>query len=414
MKILNVIGSVNVANGGTTNHVFSLSRVWSRLGHECHVLCLDAHDADCVASSPIKTFALGGKISQSSPAWRLPFVRYGYTPALGRWLKRNAKNYDAVILNGLWNYTSVGTARALKGTGVPYFICPHGMLDPWLKTADRLRYFARAMFWHLFEARVIRGARGIIFACEEEKRLAYEGFLEERKNAYVVGYGVEDISYHNESARHHPVQNPLYKPGRRLILFLGRVDKKKGLDILLRAFNEIKDSYPQHDLMIVGPDESDWARKLKKLTSELGICPRVHWMGMRVGREKMLAYTQAEFFVLPSHQENFGLAVAEAMALSLPVLITSKVNIWREVTAARAGLATDDNVDGIKAGLEKMCSLSREDRTIMAQNARGCFIQRFDLEKNAGKMLGLILELCRRPELRKTRKDHRSQISIAH
>ena len=155
------------------------------------------------------------------------------------------------------------------------------------------------------------------------------------------------------SARHRPEQNPLYKPGRRLILFLGRVDKKKGLDILLRAFNEIKDSYPQHDLMIVGPDESDWARKLKKLTSELGICPRVHWMGMRVGREKILAYTQAEFFVLPSHQENFGLAVAEAMALSLPVLITSKVNIWREVTAARAGLATDDNVDGIRAGLEE-------------------------------------------------------------
>jgi glycosyltransferase involved in cell wall biosynthesis len=398
VRILNVIGSVEIKNGGTTSHVFSLSEIWSRLGHECHILCLDAPDAACLQSSPVQTFALGPAPLKWGFLNRLPIFRYGYAPRLRPWLKRNATNYDAIILNGLWNYTSLGTASALIGTPTPYFICPHGMLDPWMKRAKPWRHRARQIFWRLFESNVARGAHGIIFACDEERKLAQQDFLRDSERAYVVGYGVEDAAkvvgfpdVRRQQTRHAT------HTGRRSILFLGRIDKKKGIDVLLQAFSRVASRFPHHDLTIVGPDETDWAEALKRLTHQLNISSRVRWMGMQVGLEKSRAFSDADFFVLPSHQENFGLTVAEAMSFSLPVLITNKVNIWREIVEARAGIAVNDDIDGVKAGLERMCSLSHDDRALMSQNARRCFVQNFDLNQNSKAILSLIENLSRSP-----------------
>jgi len=178
VKVLHVIGSVDPRGGGTTDHVFSSCRVWSRHGHECHILCLDPPDAPCVAGSPVITFALGSQGRWYNFARRMiPLLRYGYTTNLAKWLKKNARNYDAVILNGLWNYTSYGTWIAINKLDVPYYVCPHGMLDPWLKQASPTSHFFRTIFWNLFEWRVLRDARGVFFACEEERQLANQSFL---------------------------------------------------------------------------------------------------------------------------------------------------------------------------------------------------------------------------------------------
>jgi glycosyltransferase involved in cell wall biosynthesis len=390
VRLLNVIGSVEIRNGGTTSHVFSISQIWARLGHECHILCLDAPDAPCVAASPIKTIALGSKRSRPTYFGRLPIVRYGYTPALVGWLKANAGHYDAIILNGLWNYTSLGCWRALRKRNVPYYICPHGMLDPWLKRADLPRYILRSAFWRMFEGNVVRDARGVIFACEEEKRLALEGFAHARTRAYVVGYGSEDISAQDVRPRDSITTKKPATKDRRDILFLGRIHKKKGLDLLIRAFARIHDKFPDFDLRIVGPDDMGLVPELKKIASELSVLARIRWAGMLTGSDKVEAYRRADFFVLPSHQENFGIAVVEAMALSIPVLLTNKVNIWREVQSAGAGICATDDTAGLTRGLETMCSLSSGDYVAMADNARRCFIEQFDLDKNARKMLDLI------------------------
>lgn len=393
MRVLNVIGSVEVRNGGTTNHVFSISQVWSRLGHECHVLCLDPPDAPCVAASPIKTIALGSRRPGRAYFRGMPFVRYGYTPALVSWLNENAQHYDAIILNGLWNYTSLGCWRALRKRDVPYYICPHGMLDPWLKGANFPKYVLRAIVWRLFEGKVVRDARGVIFACEEEKRLAFEGFVDKRMIAYVVGYGAEDSGSYDLQPTERVTTKNVATMDRRVILFLGRIHEKKGLDLLIRAFAEIHDKFPDFDLLIVGPDDYGLVEKLKKIASELSASSRIHWAGMLTGEKKLEAYREADFFVLPSHQENFGIAVVEAMASSIPVLITNKVNIWREVQSSGAGVCTTDDVAGLRRGLETMCSLSQDERRRMAGNARNCFLDQFDLNKNARQFLQVVTEL---------------------
>ena len=123
--------------------------------------------------------------------------------------------------------------------------------------------------------------------------------------------------------------------------------------------------------------------KLKKLALDLNVAERSHWADMLLGQEKRAAFQSADFFVLPSHQENFGISITEAMALSLPVLITDKVNIWREVVEANAGICIPDTEAGVENGLTQMCSLPSQARAAMAQNARRCFVEQFDLDKNA-------------------------------
>jgi glycosyltransferase involved in cell wall biosynthesis len=163
--------------------------------------------------------------------------------------------------------------------------------------------------------------------------------------------------------------------------------------LLILAFARQAHMFTDFDLLIVGPDDVGLTPVLKKIAAELGIADRVHWIGMLSGDEKWGAFRVAEFFVLPSHQENFGIAVAEAMALSVPVLITNKVNIWREVKSGGAGRITTDDSDGIADGLRYMCSLSKSDRQIFATNARNCFLEQFNLEKNATAFLNLMTSL---------------------
>jgi glycosyltransferase involved in cell wall biosynthesis len=390
LRILQIIGSVDPRNGGTTEHVFSTSQVWREHGHECHVLCLDSPDAECVRRSPLTIFALGHRGYLAETARRLPLLRYGYTPRLVRWLHENVHSYDALILNGLWNYTSYGTWRALRGQRVPYYIFPHGMLDPWLKEGHPVNYFVRNMFWRLFEWQVVRDCRYIFFACEEEKRLAHEHFLHNSQHGRVGGFGTRELAADKEAQQSAFLLRFPQLRNRKIILFLSRIHPKKGLDLLIRAFARHEKKFDEFDLVIAGPDSVGLKPRLERLCAQLKIQHRVHWTGMLGGDDKLGALCSASFLALPSHQENFGIAVVEAMAIGLPVLISRKVNIWREVDAFGCGWAVPDDINAVAEGLEYMCALPQTELAAMAQNARSCFKKRFDLKKNAGDLIELM------------------------
>lgn len=344
------------------------------------------------------TFALGSHGRFYDLALRIiPWLRYGYTPKLGKWLKKNARSYDAVVLNGLWNYTSYGTWSALRTLDVPYYVCPHGMLDPWLKEVHPIHHFFQMIFWTLFERKVLRDTKGIFFACEEERQVAQKGFLGDGSKGYVVGYGARDVSGDPDIQRDAFFSKFPQVRGRKIILFLSRIHPKKGLDLLIQAFARCADEFSSFDLLIAGPDNVGLKTKLVRLATELGIAARIHWTGMLTGDEKWGAFRSAEFFALPSHQENFGIAVVEAMALAVPVLITNKVNIWREVESYGAGRAVVDEIEGVSEGLQFMCRLPQSQFRTMADNARKCFLEQFDLEKNAIEFLNLMTRLGTAP-----------------
>jgi glycosyltransferase involved in cell wall biosynthesis len=135
-----------------------------------------------------------------------------------------------------------------------------------------------------------------------------------------------------------------------------------------------------------GPDQVGWQAELSGMAKQLQISNRITWTGMVTGELKWGALRASEVFVLPSHQENFGIVVAEALACGKPALISNKVNIWREIESGGAGIAGPDDLDGTCAMLEKWLEMSSREKSDMRKRAYVCFLQNFEIV-NASRTL---------------------------
>ena len=330
---------------------------------------------------------------RARPFWRKGFLsHYGYAPSMIPWIKANVENYDAVIVNGLWNYATFGAAMTLPGGATPYYVFTHGMMDPWFARTYPLKHIAKILFWLFCEGRLLAGAREVLFTTEEERRLAQGQFPYWRYREKVVGYGSAtppEPSAAQSSAFRAAVPNLGDGP---YLLFLSRIHRKKGCDLLIEAFGKIAAQNPELDVVIAGPDEDGWIDKLQARARKLGIERRIHWPGMLRGDAKWGAYRGAQAFILPSHQENFGIVVAEALSCGIPVLITNRVNIWREVEDGGGGLVESDTQSGIDRLMGRWLALSDAARAEMEAKARDVFSAHFDVRKVAPALLQAIDE----------------------
>jgi len=379
MKILHVISSINPAGGGPIEGVTKIGTELIRLGHEQEIVCLDSKDDPFISTHPRKIYALG----PSKGGYRL-------SQKLVPWLRANARNFDAVIVNGIWQYNSFGTWRALAKSGVPYYVFTHGMLDPWFKRTYPLKHLKKWLYWPWADYRVLRDAAAVLFTSEEERLLARESFWLYQCNEVVTAYGTSEPPGDSASLSEHFLSKHPHLRGKRIFLFLSRIQEKKGCDLLIGAFAKVALSNSDLHLVIAGPDQTGWVSKLKQQAIKLGIGERITWPGMLQGDDKWGAYYSAEVFCLPSHQENFGIVVAEALACGKPVLISNKVNIWREIEADGAGIVQDDTLEGTTCGLELWLRLTPEARKTMQRDARHCFVTRFRIDRVALSLLNIV------------------------
>jgi glycosyltransferase involved in cell wall biosynthesis len=377
MRLLHVIASIRAAGGGPAEAVRSLSAVHQRNGHSVEVASLDDPADPEVRSFPLHVHALG-------PARN----KYSYASAFVPWLRQHRARYDAVIVNGLWQYHSFGAWRALRGTTTPYYVFPHGMLDPWFKRTFPLKHAKKWLYWPWADYRVLRDARAVLFTCEQEKCLAPQSFALYRANPLMTGLGTTPPPP-GVDASTFLAQHPNLRD-KRLLLFMGRLHQKKGCDLLLEAYVVTLASDPAWRLVFAGPDTSGWQQTLQSRANALGIASRIVWTGMLRDTMKWSALAAAEVFVLPSHQENFGIAVAESLACAVPVLISSEVNIWREIEAANAGIVAPDTLEGTISLLTRWQQLPEAERRKMQENARQCFADHFDIEHSAARLLEAI------------------------
>ncbi len=192
------------------------------------------------------------------------------------------------------------------------------------------------MYWPWAEYRVLRDAQAVLFTSEEERVLARQSFWLYRCNEIVVNYGTAKPSGNPELELNQFFSRYPELRNKKLVLSMGRIHPKKGYDLLIEAFAKVLGPHSQWHLVIAGPDQVGWQKKLNHRAEQLGVASRITWTGMISGSLKWGAYRAAEIFVLPSHQENFGVVVAEAMAVGLPPLISNKVNIWREIRGRRS------------------------------------------------------------------------------
>lgn len=370
--ILHVLHSLDPASGGPAEGQRLICEAHVRGGGKSEVVTLDASNAPWLREWSVPVHALGRGSS------------YGWTPELGPWLAAHASRFSAVIVHGLWQWQGVGTWLAARRVSVPYYIYPHGMLDPWFRRAFPLRHLRKALYWRLIESRVIRDAAGIIFTAEEERlrgRSTFSPWCAKRE--IVIPLGTTPPGADRESLRARFLANFPELQGKPFLLFLSRIHEKKGCDLLLEAL--LRSGSRQH-LVIAGPcEDAGLLARLKAQAAGLSVT----FAGPLWREDKWAALAAADAFVLPSHQENFGIAVVEALASGLPVLISNKVNIWREVVADGAAVAEDDTVDGTVRLLERWRTADQDGmRRAAAESHR----VRFDIRQTAAALDKLVTE----------------------
>lgn len=382
LRILHCITSINPKNGGPIEGIKQLSAINQRYGHVIEVVTVDMPDDPWVKAFPLACHALGPS----------HLGKWSYSRNLVPWLKANAHRYDVVIVNGIWQYHGLAVWRALRGTTTPYFVFTHGMLDPWFKRTYPLKHFKKWLFWPWAEYRLLRDAAAVMFTCEDERRLARESFWLYRCQEFVVSYGTSAPPDRAAAQRQAFLQKFPHLADKRCLLFLGRVHEKKGPDLLFKAFANVKARNSQLvdnvQIVMAGPADDAYGQKIQRLVSDVGLQSQTTWTGMISGDVKWGAFRSADAFVLPSHQENFGIAVAESMACGVPVLISNQVNIWREIEQADAGLVEADTLAGTERLLERWLQMPQLDWEQMRANAKDCFEQRFLIDRTAESFLG--------------------------
>ncbi|HEY1808793.1 MAG TPA: glycosyltransferase [Acidobacteriaceae bacterium] len=378
MRILHVIGSLSPADGGPPEAVRQLARAYPKIGVDVEVLCQDSPDSPFLASLPFPVHALGQR-------W---LGRFGLSPRLWRWLHQNAARFDGIVMNGLWIFADIAVRSAARRAATPYAVFPHGSLDPWFNRKYPLKHLKKLLYWPL-QYPVLRDARAVLFTTATERDLAATSFRPSRWNGVPVSYGISDPAGDPASqieAFH--AQFPALR-GRRFLLFMSRLHEKKGCDLLVEAFARLASKFPDVDLVVAGPDQVGLQAKLQERATRNGISSRVHWPGMLTGDLKWGALRSAEAFVLPSHQENFGIVVAESLAAGRPVLISNQVNIWPDIQADGAGLVDDDTLEGTERLLHRWLQLPPAEREAMAARAWPCFSSRYSMERAASSIKAL-------------------------
>jgi glycosyltransferase involved in cell wall biosynthesis len=395
MKILQLLATVNPTHGGPVEITLQSGVVCRDLGHQVEIASLD-HPKDLwVGSCPIVVHALGrGEKAHATPGSGGFWMRYGYSPRLVPWLRANHRRFDVILVHGLWNYAALAAKRALFGSDTRYLVFTHGMLDPWFRRAYPLKHLAKQMLWFFSEGPLLNGAARVIFTTDEECRLANKAFWPYQLAEQVLSLGTTDPPPACTQQTEAFFQAFPRLRGRRFLLFLSRIHPKKGIDLLIRAFaSRTARTTPELDLVIAGPDLLGLRAQYKKAVRELGLDDRVIWTGMVQGDIKWGMIRAAEALILPSHQENFGIVVIEAMACGRPVLISNKVNLCDQVEASGSGIIATDDLAGTETLIDRFLALSDESRAKMGASARRCFLNNFEIHRSVESLIDLVSKL---------------------
>lgn len=386
-SILRVIATMDPKAGGPGQGIRNSIPEMEKLGVINEVLCFDSGEEDYCGTDIFTIHYLGPS--------RTP---YQYVSGLSSWLFENFKRFDVVIIHGLWIYNSWGTYRVwekYKKTKKSYpklYIMPHGMLDPYFQKAPerRLKAIRNRILWRVIENKIINRVSGVLFTCQKELELARETFQNYSPNLELnVSYGILPPPEYNNKMSLLFDNNFSYLSNNRYMLFLSRVHGKKGIENLLNAYNLFSENYSTDeneilDLVIAGPIQDEkYAFKLKNIASGN---KRIHFVGMMRGDYKWALLYNCSCFILPSHQENFGIAIVEALACSKAVLISDKVNIYKEILNGKAGFVEKDEIEGTRILLEKWNNLNNQERIEIGDNGRSLFLEKFSSNK-AAKML---------------------------
>ena len=390
MRILNVTQSYApfFEFGGPPVKVRALAEGLARRGHQVSVLTTDWGLEQRFEKTPKEApasqgpYGRGLEIGGVAVVYLAKWLHYraaSWNPGLRKYLRAELKNFDVAHIFGLYDLLGPGTAAECRKHGIPYVVEPIGMYLPivrnlWLKRIYH-RFLGREM---------VEGASLVVATAEQERRELVSGGIAKEK-ILLRRNGVDSPSVLPERGSFR--EEFEIPANAKLVLFLGRLSEKKSPDLLLKAFAGATGSGPgrgrRADLAFVGPDETGMKARLRKMAKSLGLGERVHFSDALEGEAKWQAYRDADIFVLPSQNENFGNTAAEAVAAGTPVIVTDQCGI-APLLEDVAGMVVKHDEKDLRGALARLL----EDNGLRTKLKEGCKIayHRLDWEEPLAEM----------------------------
>ena len=369
MKLLQVIPSLAKVKGGPTQILLEVVKALQDKG--CDVEIVTTNDN----GSEVLDVPLYQRVQyEHVPVWFLPRIflpmkEFIFSTALTSWLGQHIKEYDLVHTHYLFSYAPTCAAMLARWQNIPYIATPYGMLTPWALNHKRLK----KQVYSPIERHNLNQAVAIHCATIEESRDVRNFGVQ--APTFVVPYGVHLPAYQFQCQQRI---RQLYNIGSEtpIVLFLSRLHPKKRPDLLLQALSRLAALNHNFHLILAGSGESDYLSYLINLVASLGLAERTTMPGFVTGVEKDLLLQGCDLFVLPSFSENFGIAVAEAMAAGVPVIVTPGVQIAPDIAQAKAGLVVEGELDALVRAVQELL-ISPNRRAELGENGKRLVSRRY-------------------------------------
>jgi glycosyltransferase involved in cell wall biosynthesis len=357
LRVLQVIASVADVNGGASTAMWATLKALQTRDVHCELVTTNEDGPD-----RLMNVRLGEFIDQGG--YRVRYFpsrgdRYTTSWPLARWLFAHVRDYDVVHVHGLFRFAPVAAAHAALIKGVPYVLTLHNTLGEW--GLQHRRPLLKKLSIGLIEGRVMDKASRVHFCSFDELAQAVRVRpLEGRSRVFPLGI---DFADEGEETANAPVPEDLDNlAGRPVVLFMSRIHEIKGLDRLINAFVGIRRSHPNAALVIAGTGENRLVAQLQDMAQKMGIGDCTYWVGFVQGPRKRELLSRATVFVLPSHSENFGYAVVEAVLAGLLVVTTAKVPAGRFVAEAQGAIVCDGSPEQLGSAIKKILDMPAQQR----------------------------------------------------
>jgi glycosyltransferase involved in cell wall biosynthesis len=378
MRVLFIVAGLWKNHGGPSEVIPNLSIALTEQGCSVTILTVSGDDSDAA----YRAIEKGVKVISFDEKMRLP-IRY--TPGMKEYLKQNVGQFDLVHNHGHWLYPNWLTYFFAKKARIPLVTTPHGTLVPGMLEKSKLKKF---ISWYLFDRAIIKQASFIQALSNAESDEMTKKIQNWKSKIGVIPNGTF-IDYDSEIERDSVLSKYNVKNGKKVLLFLSRVNEIKGVFDLLTTWPKIQKEFPDWHLLVVGPIDDKIKDKLNAVCENL---QNMTLTGPVYGADKKQIFKASDLFVLPSYAEGLPTAILEASSYKLPVVFTTECN-FPELAIAKGGVECDAGKSNIEKSLIKAMSMSNEELTEIATNGFNLIQENYSWESVSLTWLSLYKNL---------------------